>query len=61
MLVFPKDIRLAKADEIPPSADNIVLLEKIDGAQIEQGYSMQVSTDSLFSYYAEVNVDASQI
>ncbi len=59
-LVFPDGIRLAKPHELP-SSDESVLLEKVRNARIEQGYVAQSASETLFTCYAEANVDATQI
>jgi hypothetical protein len=61
MLVFPEGIRLARANEIPNSPEKSESVEKIRNAQIEQGYVSQTASESLFTCYAEANVDAPQI
>ncbi len=61
MLVFPEGIRLARANEIPNSPEKSESVEKIRSAQIEQGYVSQTASESLFTCYAEANVDAPQI
>lgn len=59
-LIFPDGIRLTKPYELP-SSDNSALLEKIRNARIEQGYVAQSASETLFTCYAEANVDATQI
>lgn len=61
MLVFPEGIRLARANEIPNSPEKSESVKKIRSAKIEQGYVTQTVSESLFTCYAEANVDAPQI
>lgn len=61
MLVFPDGIKLARANELPNSSDKSELLEKIRDARIEQGYVSQKADETLFTCYAEANIDAPQI
>jgi hypothetical protein len=61
MLVSPEGIKLARANELPNSPEKSELLEKIRNARIEQGYVVQTASESLFTCYAEANVDAPQL
>ena len=61
MLVFPKGIRLARANEIPNSPEKSGSVEQIRNSQIEQGYVSRTASENLFTCYAEANVDAPQI
>ncbi len=61
MLVFPDGVKLARANELPNSSDKSESLEKTRNAKIEQGYVVQTADETLFTCYAEANIDAPQI
>lgn len=61
-LVFPDGIRLLHMDEMPgPEPDRAAAWARIQGANIEAGFTLCTSTDSRFSFYAEANIDAPRI
>jgi len=62
-LEFPNGIRLARLEEIPgPEPDRSAAWERIMRSHIVPGFTVaDSSSDVRFRYYAEINVDASQI
>lgn len=62
MLELPHGVRLAKLEEIPgPEADRSLAWDSVKRANLQPGYTVVRADDLKFSYYAEVNVDASKL
>ncbi len=61
-LVFPDGVRLTTRDEIPgPSARREELWSRVKSAGIHAGFTLKTTHDKSFRYYAEANVDASDV
>lgn len=61
-LVVADGVRLATPDELPGSPDRRdELRAKIEAASIHPGFTLKAARDPAFRYYAEINVDASDI
>jgi len=61
-LVFPDGVRLCEREEIPgPETRRAEIWERVQQANISQGYKLQSTEDERYLFYAELNVDAPKI
>jgi hypothetical protein len=61
MLVFPQGIRLANSEDLLGLPGSSEMLNKVNMAEIEPGYTLFYSDDLTVQNYAEINIDSQHI
>jgi hypothetical protein len=61
MLIFPQGIRLANSEDLFGLPGSLEMLDKVNMAKIEPGYTLFHSDDRTVQNYAEINIDSQYI